>query len=297
MNFSADIKHQFRHGSAIMKLLLVNVLLYLAQSVIYLIAYFSGFKEAFLNFVAKWFYASSDVNVLITKPWTIFTYMFLHDPTEIFHVISNMLYLYFFGRILVDFFQQKKVYPLYLAGGLVGVFAFILAYNIFPVLSPFVGIPMVGASAAIMAIVLAAATLVPEYSVFMIFIGPVKLKYIALVVIIIDMLSIPSEYNTGGHIAHLGGALTGFLYIRSYQKGRDWFSWWPRFEERLSGLFEKKKPKVVYRNQQAGPTSKKENDVNKQAKLDAILDKIKASGYDSLSKAEKEFLFKISNEK
>lgn len=280
-----------------MKLLLVNVLLYLVQSVIYLIAYFSSSKAEFLNFVAKWFYASSDVNVLITKPWTIFTYMFLHDPTEIFHVISNMLYLYFFGRILVDFFQQKKVYPLYLAGGLVGVFAFILAYNIFPVLSPFVGIPMVGASAAIMAIVLAAATLVPEYSVFMIFIGPVKLKYIALVVIIIDMLSIPSEYNTGGHIAHLGGALTGFLYIRSYQKGRDWFSWWPGFESKLSGLFEKKKPKVVYRNQQAGPTSKKENDINKQAKLDAILDKIKASGYDSLSKAEKEFLFKISNEK
>lgn len=297
MNFSGDIKHQFRYGSSIMKLLLVNVLLYLVQSVIYLIAYFSSSKAEFLNFVAKWFYASSDVNVLITKPWTIFTYMFLHDPTEIFHVISNMLYLYFFGRILVDFFQQKKVYPLYLAGGLVGVFAFILAYNIFPVLSPFVGIPMVGASAAIMAIVLAAATLVPEYSVFMIFIGPVKLKYIALVVIIIDMLSIPSEYNTGGHIAHLGGALTGFLYIRSYQKGRDWFSWWPGFESKLSGLFEKKKPKVVYRNQQAGPTSKKENDINKQAKLDAILDKIKASGYDSLSKAEKEFLFKISNEK
>ncbi len=101
---------------------------------------------------------------------------------------------------------------------------------------------------------------------------------------------IPSTQNLAGHIAHLGGALIGYLYIRSYKSGKDWFYWWPRFEEKVYGLFEKKKPKVVYRNQHnPEPASKRENDINKQQKLDAILDKIKIGGYDSLSKAEKEF--------
>lgn len=298
MNFSNDIKYQWQHGTSVMKLLLINVLFFLVQSLVLLIAFFGGFKSEYIAFLANWLWASSDISTLITRPWTLVTYMFLHNPESIFHVLSNMLYLYFFGRIFVDFFNQKKAYPLYLFGGLVGFLVSFLAYNLIPSLQNEVGVTMVGASAAVMAIVLATATLAPDFTVHLIIIGPVKLKYVALFVVIIDLISIPSTFNLGGHIAHLGGALTGYLYIRSYNNGRDWFSWWQRLEERMYGLFQKRKPKVVYRNQNnPGPTSKREQDVSKQQKIDAILDKIKAGGYDSLSKNEKEFLFKISNEK
>jgi len=298
MNLSNDIKYQLQHGSTLMKLLLVNVLLFLVQSLVLLIAFFGGFKSEYIALLSNWFWASSDIGKLITRPWTLVTYMFLHNPESIFHILSNMLYLYFFGRIFVDFFNHKKAYPLYFTGGLVGFLASLLAYNLIPSLNNEIGVTLVGASAAVMAIVLATATLAPDFTVQLLIVGPVKLKYIALFVVIIDLVSIPSTLNLGGHIAHLGGALTGYLYIRSFNSGKDWFSWWPRFEERLYGLFAPKKPKVVYRNQNnPGPASIRENDINKQQKLDAILDKIKLGGYDSLSKAEKEFLFKISNEK
>ncbi len=298
MNFSNDIKYQLQHGNTLMKLLLVNVLLFLVQSLVLLIAFFGGFKSEYISFLANWLWASSDINTLVTRPWTIVTYMFLHSPESIFHILSNMLYLYFFGRIFVDFFNHKKAYPLYLTGGLVGFLASLLAYNLIPSLNNEIGVTLVGASAAVMAIVLATATLAPDFTVYLLIVGPVKLKYIALFVVIIDLISIPSTQNLGGHIAHLGGALIGYLYIRSYKNGKDWFYWWPRFEEKVYGLFEKRKPKVVYRNQHnPEPASKRENDINKQQKLDAILDKIKIGGYESLSKGEKEFLFKISNEK
>lgn len=297
MNFTEDIKYQLRHGTTVMKLLLVNVLLFLAQSIVLVIAFFGGFKGEFIGFLANWFWASSDVSTLVVRPWTIITYMFLHNPESIFHILSNMLYLYFFGRIFVDFFNHKKAYPLYLFGGLVGFVFALLAYNFIPTLHAEGSITLVGASAAVMAIVLATATLAPDFTVYLILLGPVKLKYIALFVVIIDLISIPSSLNIGGHIAHLGGALTGYLYIRSYNNGKDWFNWWLQFEEWVYSLFEKKKPKVVYRNQQPRSSSQHSNDADRQQKLDAILDKIKIGGYDSLSKAEKEFLFKISNEK
>ncbi len=301
MNLVGDIKYQFRHGSSIMKIILVNVIIYAVQSLLFIIMYFAGFRDEYVNFLSKWFWVSSDLHVLITRPWTIFTSIVMHDPGDIFHLLSNMLYLFFFGRILVDYISEKNAWPLFITGGLVGSFFSIAAYNVIPSLHPFIGITSLGASAGVMAIVLAAATVIPNYSVNMIFIGAVKLKYIAAVVVAIDLLSIPSEYNLGGHIAHLGGALTGYLFIRSYQNGKPWFEWWPRFERFLLGLFERKKPKIVYVNQ--NPTPKKntmgrdEKNGDKQAQIDAILDKIKIGGYDSLSKAEKDFLFKISNEK
>jgi membrane associated rhomboid family serine protease len=289
------------HGNAIMKILLVNVLIYAVQSIFYLIAFFSGYKDEFLDFIRTWFGISSDLNVFITRPWTLFTNIVIHNPADIFHLLSNMLYLFFFGRIFIDFISQKNAWPLFITGGIIGSVVSIATYNLVPSLHDQIGIVGVGASAGVMAIVLAAATLVPNYSVSIIFIGPVKLKYIALLVVVIDLLSIPSEYNLGGHVAHLGGALTGYLFIRSYQSGRPWFEWWPKFENFIVRLFEKKKPKVVYVNR--NPTPKKttmgrdERDIDDQVKTDAILDKIKVGGYDSLSKAEKDFLFKISNKK
>lgn len=301
MDLLSDIKYQFRNGNVLMKLMLVNISAYLIQSILLLIFFLAGQRDAYLSFLTHWFWVSSDLHILITRPWTLFTHMFLHDPYDIFHILSNMIFLYFFGRILVDYLKPVYSLPLYLTGGLAGALVSIASFNLIPSLSENAGVSMAGASAAVMAIVLATATLAPNYTVFMILIGPVKIKYIAAFVILIYMISIPAESNIGGHLAHLGGALTGYLYIRAYRNGHNWFGWWPRFEEWLSGIFQRRRTKVAYVNPAAGlPKSKFQRtdaEIENQKQLDAILDKIKASGYDSLSRSEKEFLFKISNNK
>ncbi len=301
MDFISDIRYQLRHGNILMKIILVNVLVFLVQSLLLLLFFFAGSKTEYIHFLSRWFWISTDLSTLVTRPWTIITHMFMHDPEDVFHILSNMLYLYFFGRIFVDFIKPVNGFPLYLAGGIAGAFISVSAYNLIPSMHDSIGIPMVGASAAVMAIVWATATLVPDYTVMVIFIGPVKIKYLALFVVIIDLVSIPSEYNLGGHLAHLGGALTGYLYIRSYQKGTNWFGWWPRFTSRIAGIGKPKKPSVAYVNTDAGlPKGKYQRtdaEIENQKKLDAILDKIKVGGYNSLSKAEKDFLFKISNQK
>lgn len=207
-----------------------------------------------------------------------------------------MLYLYFFGRIFVDFIEPKMATPLYFAGGLVGLALGILVLNFVPAYADMEPSLFLGASASVMAIVLATATLVPDFTVHLILIGPVRLKYIAAFVIIIDLLSIPTEQNLGGHIAHLGGALIGYLYIRGYRSRGNWFSWWIPFTERINKLFEPKRPRVAYVNREK-QTSKQNTEAIKQERLNKILDKIRESGYESLSTEEKTFLFKISNEK
>ncbi len=303
MSIIRDFKYQLKNGTIISKLLIINILVFLIQSIIYLFFTLSGNEDTFAN-ILSWFYfpkyliRENSANDLISKPWSIITYQFFHSPRSILHILFNMLYLYFFGRILVDFLNKKFVLPLYLTGGIVGAIVFMLTYNLSPAFKDQDAV-LLGASASILAIVVAAATLVPDFTVFMILIGPVKLKYIALFAIVVDMVSISARINEGGHLSHLGGALTGYLYILSYQRGKNWFGWWPKFEEKIAGLFERKKPKVAFVNQKPGTpaASKKQKDANNQKRMDEILDKIAKSGYDSLSKAEKEFLFKISNEK
>ncbi|HNV97853.1 MAG TPA: rhomboid family intramembrane serine protease [Chitinophagales bacterium] len=296
MSFSSDIKYQWQHGGPTIKLVLVNIGIFLIQAAGSIIGGIFGMRESYLQFISEWFYASSDILELLTKPWTLFTYMFMHDLQSVFHVLFNMMYLFFFGRIFSDIMQPKMIYPLYLAGGLVGLIFSIATYNLIPDYHAYIGTATVGASAAIMAIVLATATLQPTYTVHLMFIGPVQLKYIAAFVLIIDLLSISNNDNLGGHITHLGGALTGFLYIRSYKRSGNWFGWWGKFERRVYGLFHPVKTRVAYVNPNQRPTAR-QHALDEQDKVDAILDKIRESGYDSLSKSEKEFLFKISNKK
>lgn len=296
MSFRSDIRHQWLYGTAIMKILMVNVAIFLLQIVALIVARIFSQEDAYLNWISRWFYASTDIGELLRRPWTIFTYMFMHDLEDIFHIISNMLYLFFFGRIFSDIIQQKMAYPLYLLGGVAGLLVELIVINIIPDYRDSIGSLTVGASAAVMAIVLATATLQPDYSVHLILIGPVKLKYIAAFVVIIDLISISAEQNLGGHLAHVGGALTGFLYIRSYRRSGNWFSWWPRFEQKVHAITHPKKTRVAYVNPNMH-TTRKSSAAEEQEKLNAILDKIKASGYDSLSKAEKAFLFTISNKK
>jgi membrane associated rhomboid family serine protease len=220
---------------------------------------------------------------LLTHFWTPLTYMFMH--AGIFHILFNMLGLYWFGQIFEEYLGNKRTIGLYLMGGFTGALFFILAFNTLPIFTSEHAAStttLVGASAATMAIIVATATLLPDFTISLIFIGPVKLKWLALFFVIVDFLSIIGP-NAGGELSHLGGAFIGFVYIKRLQKGNDWI-------DSISNWFKpKSKLKVVSKNS-ARPAQGKP----RQEEVDFILDKISKSGYDNLSKQEKEVLFRAS---
>jgi membrane associated rhomboid family serine protease len=221
---------------------------------------------------------------LLTHFWTPITYMFMH--ANIWHILFNMLWFYWFGQIFEEYLGKKRTLGLYFMGGLAGAFIFVFSYNVFPffIHNDLVrGSSLIGASASVMAIMVATATLLPDYTFNLILIGPVKLKWLVLFFIVLDFLGI-TGLNAGGELSHLGGALIGFLYIKQLQKGNDWIG-------NIVKLFQPKpKMKVVSSN-----PSRKSYDLPRQEEIDLILDKISRSGYDSLSKQEKEILFRASN--
>jgi len=223
---------------------------------------------------------------LLTHFWTPVTYMFMH--AGIWHILFNMLWLYWFGQIFEEYLGKKRILGLYFMGGLAGAFLFVLSYNTLPVFTHSPGLvagsTLVGASASVMAIMVATATLLPDYTISLILIGPVRLKWLVLVLVLIDFLGI-TGFNAGGELSHLGGALIGFLYIKQLHRGHDWIG-------NIAKLFkpQKAKMKVVANN-----PSRKSYDLPRQEEIDLILDKISRSGYDSLSKQEKEILFRASN--
>lgn len=225
---------------------------------------------------------------LAERFWTPVTYMFLHNG--VFHILFNMLWLYWLGQLFEEYLGTKRITGLYIAGGLAGALLYGLAFNLIPAFTQngmLLTTTVVGASASVMAIVIATATLLPNYSLYLMLIGPVKLKWIALFYVVLDFLSIAGP-NAGGEIAHLGGALFGFIYIKQMQRGNNW-------GDNLNNLFKpKSKIKVVSRNSgyQRGKNS---SNIPQQEEIDRILDKISQSGYDSLNKQEKETLFRASN--
>jgi hypothetical protein len=218
--------------------------------------------------------------------------MFLHK--NFLHILFNLLWLYWFGRIFLEYLDGKKLVGVYILGGLSGAFLYVLAYNLFPVF--FKQLEMsyaLGASAAVMAIVISISVYVPDYAVYLLFIGRVKIIYIGIIGFLVTSL-FDFSINTGGKIAHIGGALFGFLFILQYRKGRDLTRGLNLFVDAIIGLF-KPKPKVTVTHRRT------ENDFDynrrkkeEQVEIDRILDKIAKSGYDSLSKQEKEILFRQS---
>mgnify|MGYP001458554897 FL=1 len=291
--FINDLKNQYKNGSALIKLIFVNVGVFLVLSVVRLLLYFFGAVGDFQQIIS-WLSLPAGISNLLYKPWTILSYMFLHE--ELFHLLFNMLVLYFGGQIFMQFLNQKKLVVTYLLGGLSGGLLYILLFNLLPVFNEITPVVYaLGASASVMAVLIAAATYVPNFTVQLIFFGNVKLKYIALIYVVIDLVSIP-QGNAGGHIAHLGGALFGFLYVQQLQKGNDFTLGFSRILDKLKELFSfKRKMKVVYKS----PKSKNDHEFNaqkkaNQQKIDAILDKISKSGYDSLTGEEKAILFDAS---
>ena len=248
------------------------------------------------NQVFEFLAVPSDASMLITRPWTIFTYMFMH--AGFFHLFWNMYIFYWFGEILIGVLGKKRFLPLYLICGLAGALLYIVAYNTFPLLISREGGFMVGASAAVMGVVLGAATIMPNVEIRLIFLGHIRLLYIALAILLISSIDITGS-NAGGSFAHFGGAIMGFLLIKSFKEGNDYLIRVLSFWNSVTSWFYKKqtpKVKVRYRNVSIEKKSK-EIDAERQEDLDKILDKISKSGYDSLTAQEKDFLFRISRKK
>ena len=278
-----------RSGNKLNLLIGINVIVFLAINIPAVIEqFFTGFGNSnILYYSNEYLAATALLPKLLTHFWTPFTYMFMH--AGILHILFNMLWLYWMGQIFEEYLGNKRTIGLYIMGGLSGAVLFIAAYNLLPAFSHnpiLLSIPFVGASASVMAIVVATATLLPNYAISLMFIGPVKLKWLVFVILVIDFLGTVGP-NAGGEIAHIGGALFGFIYIKQLQKGHDWIGG-------INNLFKSKsKLKVV-----PGNSNKNTSEFPRQEEIDRILDKISQSGYDSLNKQEREILFRASkNEK
>lgn len=283
----SEIKLKVMHsGSKINLLIGINVVLFLAEYVPGVIENLVFKSDHIHTFAAEYLSLPSYLPKLLRHFWTPITYMFLH--AGFFHILFNMLWLYWMGQIFEEYLGNKRTIGVYLLGGLTGGFLFVLFYNIFPLFTQQPGLvegsATVGASAAVMAIIIATATLVPDYTIYLMFIGPVRLKWIALFIIILDFLGI-SGLNAGGEISHLGGALFGFVYIKQLQRGNDWVGFFTRLFKKRSKLT------VASKN-----SSKNPGNTPRQEDIDRILDKISQSGYDSLTKQEKEILFRASKD-
>ena len=278
MNFINDIKLRYKSGNIVEKLIYINLAIFLFT------LFVSVFKDLYrgqMNWVLEWFSLEDSFSSLLTKPWTIITYGFLH--ADFLHVLLNLITLYFIGNLFITYFTQKQLLNFYLLGTFSGGLLYIISHNYFPLFDGKSSI-LIGASAGISAIFIGITTYIPNYQLKIRFIGFVKLWNLAAIWIGLDILAL-SGTNAGGHFAHLGGALFGFLYVNQVfdKKIKIW--------GKIASLFKSKKHlRTVYK-------SGKKSNLNKstsltQQQIDGILDKISKSGYDTLSKAEKDFLFK-----
>jgi membrane associated rhomboid family serine protease len=294
-----EFKNAFqRPNHAHVQLIIINVAVFLVLGVFYVFSTASGYTGIFETLHSQ-LAIPALFSSFIAKPWTIITYAFVHDLTGIFHILFNMLVFYWFAKLFIEYLGSDKLVAIYVLGAVAGGLFYLMVYNTIPFYAERIPIHgMVGASAAVYAVLVATATLLPDYTFFLLFIGPVRIKYIALIYIVISFLGSVGS-NAGGNIAHLGGALMGYVYIRQLQVGVNWGSWVTAVLQWIKGLFSSQpKVKVTYRNY--GSSTKKSETaspaMNKasQEEIDAILDKISDRGYESLTKEEKEKLFNAS---
>jgi membrane associated rhomboid family serine protease len=289
-NFGGVTKDLFKENPVLKWLLLVNVGIWIMVAFANLFLWL--YKSPGTNLLVQWLSVPADWTELIRRPWTVVTYMFLHE--RFWHLFFNVWMLWFGGMIFTRFLSQKQLALTYGLGGLVGALFFVLAYNLFPVFETvkYSAVAM-GASASVLAILVAAATYKPDYGLNLLLFGQLKFKWLAIAFVVIDLLSISAE-NPGGHIAHLGGAVFGFVYGLILRKGLGQ----PSEPKR-----KKRKPKMEYtpyeeiHDEPQVPRSDEEYNHQKAERerdVDAILDKIAKDGYASLTAEEKEFLFKNS---
>ncbi len=288
-----DIKESFRSGNMITRLIIINLAIFVVTALT------NAFAPSFYQgILVHWIAVPGDPISLLFRPWTILTYMFVHAGLG--HIFWNMLILYWFGRIVGDMIGDKHILPIYIIGGFVGASAYILSYYF---LIGQVGTYMVGASAAIMALVIIAGRINPDKELHLILIGPVKIKFVILVFILIDLISIGGNSNTGGHIAHIGGMIMGWLYYNQIGQNKDLESRINGFFDWIGSIFNSKSPpkgksplKVKFKSDKIKTMTdhRVSNNDPMQQEVDKILEKIKRKGYDSLTDAEKETLYQAS---
>jgi membrane associated rhomboid family serine protease len=307
MGLMDELRQQWRTGGALIRLVLVNALVFVALLLMHLvlipIAGDRMIAEVWSEvYVMHWLQSTYVWGDLLFRPWTVITFMFVH--LDFFHVFFNMLMLWFSGRLFMDLLGGKRLVGNYLLGGLAGWLFYALAYNYIPgIRGQGDGSDILGASASVMAVFIGIAAYRPDMVVSLLIFGEVRLKWIALIYLVLDLVSIRQGNNSGGHLAHVGGALYGYLAATQLKKGSDWSGAFMDQLQRIGSLFTRRKgPRLrVEKMDRRKVRVLQDSDFNatkraKEERVNAILDKISRSGYDSLSKEEKDFLFRASHE-
>lgn len=300
-----NISFRWKTASWLLKIVYINIAIFLLLRILGVVGFFFGVET---NSWLRWIECPSSLSILAQQPWAIFTYMFAQF--DVMHILFNMLWLYGFGRLFLEFNSQKQLLALYIYGGILGAVVFMLGYNFLPAFQYNVGW-LIGSSASAIAIVIATAILNPDYKVGLLFIGQVSLKWIAIITLAIFFLGLSGE-NSGGHMAHFGGALAGALYGLMMRRGTDITRSFNSLLDHIANSFasikdfkfpkrnKAQKPKANKWNNNksqqtnTNPTDKASASPEDQAELDKILDKIKKSGYTALTAEEKKRLFDVS---
>ena len=284
-----QIKKKFGEASILNKLIYINVTIFILFS---LFDVFSFLFNSNINIFVNKFELPSNTDIFIQQPWSIITYMFFHS--SILHLLFNMIWLHFGGKILINYINEKQFLSTYLIGGICGGILFILSYNFIPAFnSIYLSAFALGSSASVFAIMIAAATYNPNLYIQLPLLGRIKLKHIAIFMITLDIISIPKG-NAGGHIAHIGGALFGYFYIYKLKKGQDYSILMSKLIDIITNTFKtRSKFKTVHKRAKSDYEFNAEK-ADQQKEINKILEKISKSGYDSLNQKEKDTLFSAS---
>ena len=283
-----NFKSIFNSKSTLSKLLLANIFIFIFIQFIHICFYLfninSSWNEALgISKTIYWLGLPSDIDLLMVHPWSVISYMFLHE--SFFHLLFNMLMLYMGGKLFISYLGTKKLIYTYIIGGLFGGIFYVASFNLFPAFENLKHFSIaLGASASVLAILVGIATYIPNYNIHLMFFGKIKFVYLVLILAALDVLSIVKG-NPGGHLAHLGGAAWGFISIWAFRKGI--------FKKKVRSRVKYKTPKTKSQKPKRPLSDDEYNTIKQdsQKKIDAILDTISKKGYDAISKEEKDFLF------
>jgi membrane associated rhomboid family serine protease len=289
-----DIKLTFRNGSNLTRLIYINIAVFVLMTIVAVAGFLMNNPEISEK-ALDIFSVPASLNALLLRPWTLITYMFTHKG--IWHILFNMLWLYSFGRIFLEYLDGRKLVAVYLLGGISGALVYILSFNIFPAFTGVVADSVaIGASASVMAVVIAIAAYVPDYTVQLMLLGRIKIKYLALAIFIFTSV-MDFSINSGGKLAHIGGAIFGYFYTMNLRHGRDMGKGFNRILDFFATMFKPRKKHKVTHKKVATEYDYNAIRADHQKHINHILDKISKGGYDSLTKEEKETLFKESQNK
>lgn len=303
MRRSGNFRYKLKTATVTEKLIVINVAVFVLFFLFKTIAYLFQLPS---DFLLEWFVFPKEPGEFLFKPWSIITYAFLHSG--IWHILGNMLILYYSGIYFLNYFSPKKLLNFYFLGAIFGALVYMASYNLFPAFQGLGRSYLLGASAAVMAVLVGIATHIPHMRIRLMLIGSIKFWWIAAFLVVLDVIQIPLN-NPGGHLAHLGGAAFGYIYAKQLGKGNDIASGFEKMMDWFGSLFNSSKRsqrrsnlKTVHRRKNSTTTTssaetrRSRNKKEEQEKIDAILDKIGKSGYDSLTKQEKDYLFNAGKE-